>query len=99
MIAGVVVGLFVGYAFGKYKGASEVSEGLDLEEEISEAKGGKPERVVSPPDAESSQMVFIRRGGRHYHREVCPHLRRRGQPLTKAAAIKNGFRRCPSCRP
>jgi hypothetical protein len=100
IIAGLVVGLFVGYAFGKFRGATEVSEELGLEDEPGEAKTQKAGGLPSQTDDESGRTVFIRRGGSHYHKEACRHLRRHGgQPISKSEALKKGFRRCPSCRP
>jgi len=99
IVAGLAVGLFVGYAFGRYRGASEGSEGLDLEDEIAES--GSPRTAPSSSDAKTDtvQKVYIRRGGSHYHREGCSHLRHRGHTVTKEEALKKGFRQCPSCGP
>lgn len=97
IIGGLVVGLFVGYAFGKYRGASEVSGGF--EPEAASTEGG-PGEAGESADAESAETVHIRRGsGSHYHKPGCRHLRGRGYRMTKAAALKKGYRRCPSCRP
>lgn len=97
IFAGLAVGLFVGYAFGKYRGASQVSE------EIEEEPSGKGALKAgdSPPEAEgdSSVMVYIRRGGGHFHKEGCRHLRGRGQPIARGAALKQRYRPCPSCHP
>jgi len=99
-VGGLFVGFFVGYSFGKYRGLSEAAEELPLEDEIAEAEKGKAGEPSSQEDADSTTRVFARRGGSHYHREGCRHLRRRtGQSMTKAEAVKKGFKRCPSCRP
>ena len=96
-IAGaLVIGLFVGYAFGKYRGASEAAEEPVLDERQPRKAGGDS----SQADAEAMKTVYIRRGGgSHYHKEGCRHLRGRGHPVTRAAAAKKGYKPCPSCRP
>jgi len=100
VIAGLVVGLFVGYVLGKFRGAREVSEELGLEDDPALARTQKAGAPSSQTDDESAKTVFIRRGGSHYHKESCRHLRRHGgQPVSKTDAVKKGFKRCPSCRP
>jgi hypothetical protein len=94
---GVVIGLFLGYHIGKFKCASEMTDELEAESESASA-----ESANSSSDAteHSTEAVFVRRGGSHYHREGCSHLRRRGgEAVTKAEARKKHYRRCPSCRP
>jgi hypothetical protein len=90
------VGLFVGYAFGKYRGTTEASAG------VSPIKKPPAEPPVqsSEPAGDSDVTVYIRQGGNHYHRESCHHVRRRkSQSMTKGEALKKGYRRCPHCRP
>ncbi|MDP2895218.1 MAG: hypothetical protein Q8Q12_01495 [bacterium] len=94
-VGGLVVGFFVGYAFGRYKGASEAPGGL---EPGSPSAGPGAEEGVEPSDADV--VVYIRGGsGSHYHKEGCRHLRGRGYRIGKAQAIKKGYKPCPSCRP
>ena len=99
VIAGLIVGLFVGYTFGKYRGASQVAEELGMEDETALAGAEKADQSPSEAHPDSTKSVLTRRGGSHYHREGCRHLRGRGQAMAEAQALKKGFRRCPSCRP
>jgi hypothetical protein len=70
-----------------------------VDEAIAQATGEK-KAPSSQANAEATEKVFVRRGGSHYHKEGCRHLRNRGgQAIPKAQAVKKGFRRCPSCRP
>jgi hypothetical protein len=97
IIGGLAVGFFVGYALGRYKGASEASGAPGPE--AAPAEGGSGEEG-EPPGTDSEEVVYIRRGsGSHYHRPGCRHLRGRGFRMAKGAALKKGYRRCPSCRP
>jgi hypothetical protein len=94
-VGGIVIGFFVGYVFGKYKGASEASGGLDPGGPLG---GAVPEEGTGLADGEAA--VYIRGGsGTHYHKEGCRHLRGRGYRIGKAQAIKKGYKPCPSCRP
>ena len=98
IVAGLAVGVFVGYAFGKYKGASAASG----ERPNGLAPGHAPQvgQPSAGADPDSAITVYIRRGGgNHYHKEGCRHLRNRAQAMTKAEAVRKGFRSCPKCRP
>jgi len=97
IVAGLAVGLFVGYAFGKYRGASQVSD--ESEDEPSGKRALKEGETSSEAEADSTVTVYIRRGGTHFHKEGCRHLRGRSQPVTRAAALKQRFKECPSCHP
>jgi hypothetical protein len=100
IIAGLFAGLIVGYAIGRSKGADEIEGEEALESETDDESRPKTSDTSSQKESDSVRTVYIRRGGSHYHREGCPHLRHRGgQPVTTAQARKKGFRRCPDCRP
>jgi hypothetical protein len=89
----------LGYGFGKYRGASEIADELEQEGGASHASSGTPAKPSSQAGADAMQTVYVRRGGSHYHRESCRHLRRKGgEPMTKAEARKKHYRQCPSCR-
>lgn len=99
IIAGLAVGLFVGYAFGKFRGSREVSEGAGIDDSPAEAQTKTTDERAPKTEADAGVTVYVRRGGSHYHKEGCHHLHGHGHRLTNTAAAKQKYKPCPSCRP
>ncbi len=97
IIVALAVGLFVGYSFGRYRGATRAAG--ELEEEVPGDRPSGAGGAISEADADSTVTVYLRRGGTHYHKESCRHLHGRGYAVGKTAALKKKYKPCPSCRP
>lgn len=63
--------------------------------------GGAAKQVSPPPDAsygeKKSQMVYVTRTGKKYHRDGCSHLKSKiAMPLQEARRL---YQPCKVCRP
>jgi len=100
IVGGVAIGFFAGFSLGKHRRARKGLSRLDLESQPDKVGTGKAEQAGIKEHAEPDRTVFIRWGGKHYHRKGCRHLRNRDvESIGKEEALNKGLRRCPRCRP
>jgi len=55
--------------------------------------------VVSAPQTNAEQTVYVNRRGRTYHRLGCRYLRRSRIPVKLKDAVIAGYTPCPVCHP
>jgi hypothetical protein len=100
IVGGVAIGFFVGFSFGKHRGAVKRLSRFELERRRAKPRTEKAEQADVKQGAEPERIVFMRWGGRHYHKEGCRHLGHSDvEAISKEEALDKGLRRCPRCRP
>jgi len=52
-----------------------------------------------PQQEQATETVYVTRTGSKYHRDGCRYLSQSKIPMTKQAAIANGYSACSVCRP
>jgi phosphatidylserine/phosphatidylglycerophosphate/cardiolipin synthase-like enzyme len=62
----------------------------------SEPPAVEPRRQGPEPD---DPIVYVTKGGRKYHRETCPYLRKSRIPMKLSEAKRAGYEPCSRCKP